>query len=276
MEIPIARPPWTTLGKKLESTFRKALFDFEMLAGVTKIGVALSGGKDSLTLLFLLKAISGRGFPELDIHAIHVNGEFSCGAGVNESYLRGICSELGVGFVARSSTQKLETLECYSCSRERRRLLFDAAKELGINTIAFGHHRDDSAQTLLMNLLHKAEFAGNLPKIHMHDYQMTIIRPLIYIAEKDIRTFAQQQGFARIMCRCPVGQHSMRKKVEELLGELEALFPNARENIAQAGLTYGSQKAAIPSQSRLHGDNTRSDDRRHSLPDEGGVPQADA
>lgn len=246
MNTPLAKPPWTSLGKKLESTFRKALFDFEMLNGVTKVGIALSGGKDSLTLLFLLKAISGRGFPELDIHALHVNGEFSCGAGVEENYLRSICAGLDVPFVVCTSTQKLETLECYSCSRERRRLIFNAAKERGIETIAFGHHRDDQAQTLLMNLFHKSEFAGNLPKITMHDYGVTIIRPLIYIAEKDIRTFSQQQGFARIMCRCPVGQNSMRKKVDQLLQEIEVLFPNARENIAQAGLKYGSQKASQP------------------------------
>lgn len=246
MTIPIARPPWTALGKRLESTFRKALFDFEMLKDVSKLAIALSGGKDSLTLLFLMKAIAGRGFPELDLTAIHVSGEFSCGAGVDEGYLRAICDEMGIRFMACQSTQKLETLECYSCSRERRRLLFDAAKSVGATTIAFGHHRDDHAQTLLMNLLHKAEFAGNLPKINMREYGVTIIRPLIYIAEKDIRTFAQQQGFARIMCRCPVGQHSMRKQVDQLLTELEEKFPNARENIAKAGLLYGSQKAAIP------------------------------
>lgn len=246
MTIPIARPPWTALGKRLESTFRKALFDFDMLKDVSKLAIALSGGKDSLTLLFLIKAIAGRGFPSLDLYAIHVSGEFSCGAGVDESYLKAICDELGVQFMTCHSTQKLETLECYSCSRERRRLLFDAAKSVGATTIAFGHHRDDQIQTLLMNLLHKAEFAGNLPKITMHEYGVTIIRPLIYIAEQDIRTFAQQQGFARIMCRCPVGQHSMRKTVDTLLSEIEEKFPNARENLAKAGLMYGSQKAAIP------------------------------
>lgn len=246
MELPIAQPPWTGLGKKLESTVRKALFDYKMVEGVSKIGIALSGGKDSLALLFLLKAISGRGFPELEIHAIHVHGAFSCGAGVNLNYLRGICDQLGVNFTTKEATQKLETLECYSCSRERRRLLFDAAKEAGVSTIAFGHHRDDNAQTVLMNLLHKAEFAGNLPKIHMRDYGVTIIRPLIYVAEQDIRTFAQQHGFARIMCRCPVGQDSMRRQVDKLLEDILHLFPNARENIAQAGLQYGSDKASKP------------------------------
>lgn len=244
MNISIAQPPWSGLGKRLESTLRKALFDYKMLEGVSKLGIALSGGKDSLSLLFLLKAISGRGFQELELHAVHVNGEFSCGAGVNTDYLKAICDQLKINFISCESTQKLATLECYSCSRERRKLLFDACKSVGVDTLAFGHHRDDNAQTVLMNLLHKAEFSGNLPKIHMHDYGITIIRPLIYVAENDLRTFAQQQGFMRITCRCPVGQDSMRKKVDLLLTEIEALFPNARENIAQAGLMYGSDKAS--------------------------------
>lgn len=238
------KPHWTGLGKRLESMTRKALFDFEMINGVNKLGLALSGGKDSLALLFLLSAISGRGFPKFDIVAIHVSGEFSCGAGVDGGYLRNICDELGAKLVVRQSHQKLSELECYSCSRERRSLIFQAAKEAGAHTIAFGHHRDDNVQTLLMNMLHKAEFAGNLPKIHMQDYGVTLIRPLIYIPESDIRTFAEQQGFLRITCRCPVGQHSLRKKTEKLLDEIEVLYPNARANIAKAGLHYGSQKAS--------------------------------
>ncbi|MBA3957857.1 MAG: tRNA 2-thiocytidine biosynthesis protein TtcA [Parachlamydiaceae bacterium] len=246
MQVPIAQPPWSGLGKRLESMVRKALFDFKMLENVSDLAIALSGGKDSLALLFFLHAIKGRGFSDFNLHAVHVSGEFSCGAGVNTDYLKRICDQLNVNFITCESTQKLETLECYSCSRERRRLLFDACKSVGAETIAFGHHRDDNAQTILMNLLHKAEFAGNLPKLKMQDYGVTIIRPLIYVAEADIRTFAQQHQFMRITCRCPVGQTSMRKKVDTLLEELVALFPNARENIAMAGLLYGSDKAKIP------------------------------
>lgn len=242
--IAVARPPWSRLGKKLESATRKALFDFALLDGIDHIGIALSGGKDSLTLLFLLHAISGKGFLPFKITALHVSGEFSCGAGVDGKYLQAICDELGVPLVIRPSQKKLENLECYSCSRERRSLLFDAAKEAGCQAVAFGHHRDDNAETLLMNLLHKAEFAGLLPKLYMHEYNITILRPLIYIAEQDIIEFAKMYGFARITCRCPVGQNSLRKKTGSLISEIEALYPNARSNIAQASLQYGSDKAS--------------------------------
>jgi tRNA(Ile)-lysidine synthase TilS/MesJ len=241
--LPLAQPPWTGLGSRMESMCRKAIYEFKLLEGVSKISVALSGGKDSLALLFLLHAISGRGVPELEIHAIHVDGEFSCGAGVAGGFIKKICEALGVHLIVCQSQQKRETLACYSCSRERRRLIFEAAKSVGAPTIAFGHHRDDSIQTLLMNMLHKAEFAANLPKVHMHDYGVTIVRPLIYISENELKEFAKLYGFMRVVCQCPVGQNSMRRKAEELLSQIELLFPNARENLAQASFKYGSQGA---------------------------------
>jgi tRNA 2-thiocytidine biosynthesis protein TtcA len=248
MKLPIARPPWTALGKELESLVRKAVYDFALLDEKTeKIAVALSGGKDSLSLLFLLDALRGRGFPKFDLFAVHVDGEFSCGSGVSGDFLEGICNEMKVPLIRCTSTQKREELECYRCSRERRTLIFRAAKEVGATTVAFGHHRDDSAQTLLLNLLHKAEFAANLPKVPMHDYGVTIIRPLIYVAEEDIRQFAKHYGFARITCQCPVGQNSKRKVVEQLIQQMEEHFPHARKHLANAGMNYGSTKALTPS-----------------------------
>lgn len=245
--VPLAKPPWTALGKELESCVRKAVFDFSLFDETTdKIALALSGGKDSLGLLFLLHALRGRGFPNFQIYAIHVGGEFSCGSGVSEKFLQAICRELDVPFISCISTQKREDLECYRCSRERRKLIFDAAKNVGATTIAFGHHRDDSAQTLLLNLFHKGEFAANLPKVPMHDYGITIIRPLIYVAENTLREFAKQYGFARITCQCPVGQNSKRKVVDQILHDIEAHFPHIRSNLARAGILYGSDKALRP------------------------------
>ncbi len=239
----------TGLARRLESTMRKALYDFGLLEGVDKVAIALSGGKDSLTLLQLLDAIRGRGFADFDLVAIHVGGAVSCGAGVNQQFLQKTCDQLGVPLILRASTQTLESLECYSCSRERRKLIFDAAKENGATTIAFGHHRDDSVETLLMNLLHKGEFAANLAKVPMEVYGVTIIRPLLYMAESDIRRFAEQQGFSRITCQCPVGQRSKRRQVKELLHQMEELFPNASANLAKAGLDSGSTKALRPTAS---------------------------
>lgn len=245
-KLPIAQPPWTCLGKRLESLCRKAVFDFNLFESI-KIMVALSGGKDSLTLLYLLKALSGRGFPVLDLQAVHVSGEFSCGASLGEVFLKPICQHLDIPLIIQPSKKKLGELHCYSCSRERRRLIFDAAKSQGFHVVAFGHHRDDSIETLMLNLLHKAEFAGNLPKVPMHKFGVTIIRPLIYISEQEVFEFAKLYQFARITCQCPVGQHSQRKKVKNLLNQIEQIFPNARTNLSQAILQAGLTKALNPS-----------------------------
>ncbi|NBO24072.1 MAG: tRNA 2-thiocytidine biosynthesis protein TtcA [Chlamydiae bacterium] len=243
---PIATPPWTTLGKKMESMVRKALHEFELIQNQKKIGIALSGGKDSLTLLYLLKAISGKGFPPFEIVCFHVGGEYSCGAKISESFLNGICKNLNVKLVYLESSQKLETLECYSCSRERRSLIFEAAKKEGIETVAFGHHQDDSIETLLLNLFHKGEFAGNLPKVPMIHYGITIIRPLIFLTKEQIKSFASMYGYYRITCECPVGQNSKRNTISSIVSYIESQFPNIKNNLAIASLQYGSKKALNP------------------------------
>ncbi|MFY7842729.1 MAG: tRNA lysidine(34) synthetase [Rhabdochlamydiaceae bacterium] len=239
-------PPWTKLGKKIESLCRKAIHEFNLWPQDNKIAIALSGGKDSLTLLYLLKALSNRGFPPLDITAIHVSGMFSCGAGVDLSFLEKTCSSLQIPLIILSSEQKKENLECYSCSRDRRSLIFKEALKRKINTVAFGHHKDDCLQTLIMNLLHKGEFAGNLPKVFMQHYGVTIVRPLFYVGENEIKEFAKLYGFNRITCQCPVGQKSMRQKAKNTLKFLEEEFPQSSQNLFSSVLKYGSKKALKP------------------------------
>ncbi|MBI5346020.1 MAG: tRNA 2-thiocytidine biosynthesis protein TtcA [Chlamydiae bacterium] len=243
MELPIVKHPFSTLGKKIERLCRKACYDFELLQDIDKLAIALSGGKDSLTLLYLMKAIVGRGFPNMELFAIHVEGSFSCGPSLHQNFLSSICKELDIKLVVKKVDIKQEALECYSCSRQRRTIIFNAAKECGIHTVAFGHHLDDNNQTLLMNLFHKAEFASLMPKIKMIDYDVTIIRPLIYVEEKDIINFAKQNNFARITCQCPLGQNSKRKITNQLIDEIEKEYPHVRKNLSKAGLIYGSKKA---------------------------------
>ena len=231
------------LEKRLESLCRKAIYEYSLIESSPGIVVALSGGKDSLTLLHLLSKIKGRGVSDFNLHAVYVSGQFSCGASVSGDYLNKVCSSLDVPLHIVESDKTLSKLECYSCSRIRRTLLFDKAKELGITKIAFGHHRDDLIQTLLMNLFHKGEFSGMLPLVHMEKYNIDIIRPLYYISERQIIDFAKSKGFLRIMCQCPVGQNSKRKQIDRIISDLEKVYPNLRVNLAYALKEYGSDKA---------------------------------
>jgi tRNA 2-thiocytidine biosynthesis protein TtcA len=244
-EFSLPKHPWVQCGKEIETLCRKALYDFQMLENQDSIAIALSGGKDSLTLLFMLAQIAGRGFPQAKLHAIHVFGDFSCGAEVSQNYLSAICGGLNIDLtVVQPPPGQEKKLDCYPCSRRRRKLIFEEAKRLGCKKIAFGHHRDDNIQTLLLNLCQKGEFAPMLPKIKMYRYGITIIRPLIYVCQKDIMQFAAHYEFLRARCNCPMGGQSQRKKTDDLLVQMEKIFPHVRSNLALAGLLYGSDKAA--------------------------------
>ncbi len=238
--------PKKSVSKRIESLCRKAMHDFALLEGVHKLGVALSGGKDSLSLLYTLAKLRGFGFERFELFAFHITGDYSCGAGVSLKFLHSICSDLNVPLIIKKQEQNSETLECYGCSRVRRTLIFNAAKEVGVTHIALGHHRDDAIQTLMMNLLQKGEFASLLPKVPMIKYGITLLRPLIYVSEEMLKEFAKQCGFARITCQCPVGIHSKRKQTDRLLSQMQECFPNARANLATAALEYGSKKALTP------------------------------
>jgi len=233
---------FTRLEKRLESLIRKAIYTHKICLH-SPIAVALSGGKDSLTMLYFLKKISGKGIPPLNIHALYVGGQFSCGPSITKTHLESFCNQLDIPLHVLLPEKELSKLECYSCSRQRRTLLFKKAKELGCTEIAFGHHKDDTLETLLLNLLQKGEFASSLPKIPMHDYKVTIVRPLYYVLESEILSFAQQKGFFRLTCQCPVGAISKRRDVKTLLNEVEQDFPNAKTNLFHALQQYGSDKS---------------------------------
>lgn len=230
--------------RSLEKKCRRAIYEFSLLNQEKEIAVALSGGKDSITLLLLLHFLAGKGFPNWKIHALHVGGAYSCGANLSLPLLRRICEKREICLTICPSQTERET-NCYSCSRKRRRLLFEKMRQLGVETIAFGHHADDAIQTTVMNLFHKGEFATHLPKIHMRQYGVTIIRPLIYIREEEIVSFAQKHGFLRRTCQCPIGARSMRKRVKDLLEIVKGEFPHTHGNLLKASLLYGSQKSAL-------------------------------
>lgn len=252
-------PPWGKLAKHIESQVRAALHEFKLLTPElgaknppshsntpVKIAVALSGGKDSLCLLAMLRAISHRGFPPFKLIALHISGQVNCGAAISQAHCQNFCRSLQIPLYVHQPKERLQDLGCYKCSRIRRSLLFDLAKEHDTQLIAFGHHRDDNAQTFMMNLVHGAKPAGMLPKVPMQKYGISIIRPLIFVSEEDILKFASAYQLLRATCQCPVGAQSHRKKIHEHLLALEQIYPNARKNIAQASLQWGLDDALKP------------------------------
>ncbi|KPK31837.1 MAG: hypothetical protein AMS24_05405 [Chlamydiae bacterium SM23_39] len=222
-------PIWNNSCKQIEKKVRKALYEFNMLDNINSLLIALSGGKDSLTLLFMLNTIIGRGFPKIKLYAIHVEENFSENI-YNKKLLKKICDNLKIDLIFQKAPIK-KKLECYSCARERRKLIFKTAKNLNIKNIAFGHHKDDIIQTLLLNLFQKGCFEAMNPTIYMYNYDITIIRPLIFTSEKEILKFATHNKLQTTKCNCLYENISKRKMIDNLLNMIEKKFPLVKDKL---------------------------------------------
>ena len=220
---------------RLTKRFHKACADYGLIADGDHILVGLSGGKDSLALVELLGKRAQVYVPRFKVTAVHVR--------VKErdyhsdlSYLEDFCARVRVPFVVRDTEiiEKQETKEkhpCFLCSWYRRKALFDVAKELGCNKIAFGHHKDDLVETLLMNLIFQGSVATIPPLLQMEKMPIEMIRPLCLIDERDIQQYAELSGYEKQMKLCPLEKESNRAEVKQLLTQLEALNPNVRDSI---------------------------------------------
>ena len=220
---------------RLTKRFHKACADYGLIADGDHILVGLSGGKDSLALVELLGKRAQVYVPRFKVTAVHVR--------VKErdyhsdlSYLEDFCARVRVPFVVRDTEiiEKQETKEkhpCFLCSWYRRKALFDVAQELGCNKIAFGHHKDDLVETLLMNLIFQGSVATIPPLLQMEKMPIEMIRPLCLIDEREIQQYAELSGYEKQVKLCPLEKESNRAEVKQLLTQLEALNPNVRDSI---------------------------------------------
>ena len=205
-----------------------------MLNDGDKILVALSGGKDSLTMLQLMAERSRIYKPKISIIAAHVkmvNIPYS----VDSDFLKNFCNHLGVELhilesCFDASTDKRKS-PCFLCSWNRRKALFTLAQEQGCNKIALGHNMDDFIETMLMNMTFQGSFSAMAPVMSMDKFQMTIIRPLCLVNENDVEQYAQVQQFPPLKKNCPYENDSHRKSMKDLLAHLESLNPEARYNM---------------------------------------------
>ena len=222
------------LYKRIQKHFGRATKEYTMLDDGDKILVALSGGKDSLTLLQLLAERSRIHKPQTSIVAAHVkmvNIPYS----VDSNFLQEFCDGLGVELHVLetsfdASTDKRES-PCFLCSWNRRKALFTLAQELGCNKIALGHNMDDFIETMLMNMTFQGSFSAMAPAMKMDKFPITIIRPLCLVNENDVEKYAKERKFPPLKKNCPYENDSHRKSMKDLLAHLENLNPEARYNI---------------------------------------------
>jgi tRNA(Ile)-lysidine synthase TilS/MesJ len=224
---------------RLTKRFHKACADYQLIADDDHILIGLSGGKDSLLLTELLGRRAQIYKPRFKVTALHVRVK-ERDYHTDLSYLESFCAEAQVPLIVRDTeigelpnTPNTRTTQnpCFLCSWYRRKALFNVAQELGCNKIAFGHHRDDVAQTLLMNLFFQGAFATMPPILQLDKMPLQLIRPLCLIDEADIVTYAAMRGYEKQTKLCPFEHVSSREKVKELLEHIKTLNPEAIDSL---------------------------------------------
>jgi tRNA 2-thiocytidine biosynthesis protein TtcA len=234
------RPDAGKLERRLLRAVAEAVRDFELVAEGDRILVAVSGGKDSLTLLHLLRRMQERAPIDFELVAVNLDqGQPGFPAHVVEDHLR----STGVPYrmIRRDTYSVVKRLvpegrtTCPVCSRLRRGILYNAAVELGCTKIALGHHRDDLVETLLLSALYAGALKSMPPKLRSDDGRNVVIRPLCYAAEEDIAAFAEAMRFPIVPCDlCGSQPNLRRRRVKQLLAELSAEHRAVKGNLLNA------------------------------------------
>ncbi len=218
----------------------RAIGDWSLVADGDRIMVAVSGGKDSYSLLVLLRALQRRAPVRFDLVAVHLDqGHPGYDGTPLEDWLR----REGFTFeILREDTYSIVTDKipegktyCSLCSRLRRGILYSAANKLGCNKIALGHHRDDALETLLLNLFFAGKLASMPARLVSDDGAHVVIRPLIYCAEATLARFATERAFPILPCNlCGSQSEAQRKQMKALITRLEGDHPQVRNSMLAA------------------------------------------
>src|SRR5579884_4569945 len=223
-----------SLERKLGRAVSRAVGDYAMIEDGDRLLVAVSGGKDSYTMLHLLRVLQRKAPVRFELRAVNVDQGHP---GYPAQRLRDYMSREGYDFtLVEEDTYSIVTAKipkgktyCSLCSRLRRGILYRVARELGCNKIALGHHRDDILQTLLLNLLFAGQLAAMPPRLVGDRGRLVVVRPLAYCAEEDIRAFARFAQFPILPCDlCGSQDHLQRKAVGALLDRLEHERPGTK------------------------------------------------
>ena len=224
--------------QRLYSFARKAIDEYKLIQEGDHIAVGISGGKDSLTLLYALQGLQ-RFYPKhFTLSAVTVDLGFE---DFNLTPIQELCRELSVPYeIVRSDIYHIlfevrkEPNPCSLCAKMRKGALNEIVKKMGCNKVAYAHHMDDIIETMLLSLIFEGRFYSFSPKTYLDRMDLTVIRPLMFVNEAGIIGFQNKYALPVVKGRCPVDGHTKRQYAKELVQKLNQENPGAKERMFHA------------------------------------------
>ena len=220
--------------QKLIGLVRRCVQDYNMIAEGDRIGVGVSGGKDSVALLAFLSELRKYNDKAFQVEAITID----MGLGMDYTPIKALCEQLDVHFNLVKTEigpiifdHRKEKNPCSMCAKMRRGALNQAILDRGMNKLALGHHYDDAVETFMMSLIYEGRISCFQPVTDLDRTGIIQIRPMLYLHEKTIDSFVTRNCLPVITNRCPVDKYTKREEIKKLVYDLSATYPDLKERI---------------------------------------------
>lgn len=235
--------------QRLLSLARKAIDEYQMIEEGDRIAVGISGGKDSLTLLYALHGLQ-RFYPKhFELEAVTVDLGWK---NLDLSAIQALCAEMNVPYTIVKTEiaaivfdERQESNPCSLCAKMRKGALNDAIKQRGCNKVAYAHHKDDVVETMLLSLIFEGRFHTFSPVTYLDRMDLTVIRPLLFVDEADVIGFQKKYSLPVAKSLCPADGHTKREYAKHLLRQLNQEFPGVKERMFSA-IAHGNLAAWKP------------------------------
>lgn len=224
--------------QQLLSHTRKAVDEYQMIQEGDHIAVGISGGKDSLTLLYALHGLK-RFYPNhFELSAITVDlGYEQC----DFTLIKELCREMEIPYhIVKTDIAQIlfeerkEKNPCSLCAKMRKGALNQAVKEIGCNKIAYAHHKDDIIETMILSLFFEGRFYSFSPKTYLDRMDLTVIRPIMFVDEADVIGFKNKYNLPVVKSACPVDGYTKRQYAKDLLADLNRQYPGIKQRMFTA------------------------------------------
>ena len=224
--------------QRLLSYTRKAVDDYHMIEDGDKIAIGVSGGKDSLTLLYALVKLQHFYPKKFSVIAVSVDRGYE---DFDLKPVKKLCSQLQVEYhIVKTQIREIifsdsnKGSPCSLCAKMRKGALNEAVKELGCNKVAYAHHMDDVIETMFLSLIYEGRFYTFSPVTFLDKAELTVIRPMIYVSEAEVKGFKNKYQLPIVKNPCPVDGFSKRQYVKDLIRQIQLDNPGAKKRMFTA------------------------------------------